>query len=452
MVVFEHNMRTIVAHLFICGVPFGHNKHSPSASAAAYLKGRRMNRKHMKTAIIAASAAAVLLLSACSGTTTANSSQSTKQIKFVAAEYSTKTAPFWQGVIKSFTAKTGIKVDLQVISWSDIHQQVTTMVQTNQLPDVLNLDSYSQYAAGKLLWPAADVETAALKKAIPQNLAQSGDYKGTQYGIPLLSSTSVLFYNTDLFAQAGIAGPPTTLAELQDDAHKITALGKVGFALSLSPEAPHIDYSTFMFNMGGSYMKNGKWTINSDENVKALDYLNTLAKDGDTEVNPGKTGRVDGSWTLFTAGTAGMTIGQSGLSDRLKSTSVKYATAQFPSSAGVTPTSLQISDYVMAFKKPGNQDAVKKFLDYIYSESNYSTFINNEGLLPVTSAVQAELSSNPAFAPYLKSLKTASSAPVGEANWDAVLGQMKNSLGLAVQGQDPKQILDQIQATATKGQ
>lgn len=404
---------------------------------------------------IAVAAVAVLGLTACGGSgsgsgTDGKQAAPVKKIKFVAAEYSSNTAPHWQQVAKQFTDKTGVQVDVQVISWTDIHQQVSTMVQTNQLPDILNLDSFSQYAADDLLWPAKDIETPALQANLAQNLRDSGAYKGEPYGIPLIGSDSALFYNPDLFKQAGISAPPTTLDELEADALAISKLpGKVGFALSLSPEAPHIDYSTFMFNMGGSYMADGKWTVNSDANVKALEFLKKLTDEKATEVNPGKTGRVEGSWQLFEAGTAGMTIGQGGLADRLDKAGTPYKIAQFPAAQGVQPTSLGIADYIMAFKKPGNQDAVKQFLDLAFSKDTYTTFSKTEGLLPVTTDAQEALSSDPKFGPYIEALKSASFAPVGEPNWDKVLGAMKNSLGLAVQGQDPKKVLDGVQAVAS---
>jgi multiple sugar transport system substrate-binding protein len=47
------------------------------------------------------------------------------------------------------------------------------------------------------------------------------------YGVPLYADVSALFYNKDLFEQAGLDPnkPPTSLAELREYADKITALG-----------------------------------------------------------------------------------------------------------------------------------------------------------------------------------------------------------------------------------
>lgn len=403
---------------------------------------------------MAATAVAALGLTACGGSSTGASNTQTaaavKSIKVVVAEYSSSTTPHWQQVAKQFTDKTGVQVELQVISWTDIHQQVSTMVQTNQLPDILNLDSFAQYAADDLLWPAEAIETDTLKGNLAANLSASGAYNGKNYGIPLIGSDSALFYNPKLFQQAGITSPPTTLSALEADALAIAKLPhKVGFALSLSPEAPHIDFSTFAFNMGGGYMTDGKWSINSGANVKALEFMQKLTNEKATEINPGKTGRVDGSWQLFESGTAGMTIGQGGLSDRLDKAGTPYKIVQFPALSGVKPTSLGVADYIMGFKKPGNQEAVKQFLDFAFQKDSYTKFSKTEGLLPVTTDAQAALADDPKFGPYITALKSATFAPVGEPNWDKVLGALKNSLGLAVQGQDAQKTLDSVQAVAT---
>jgi multiple sugar transport system substrate-binding protein len=409
--------------------------------------------RSVRLAGLGLAAVTALVASGC-GSSSGAASKPPASITFVGAEYSAKTGPYWRSVAQAFQKKTGITVKVEMYSWNDIHQQVSTMVQTNQLPDVLNLDTFSAYAQEGLLWPAKDVESTALSSNIPQNLQDAGQYNGTAYGIPLIASTSTLFYNKTLFGKAHLAGPPVTMSQLASDAKAIAKLpgGNAGFAVSLGPEAPQIDWAMMMYNFGGDYVTDGKWSINSTANVSALSFLAGLAKDKATEVNPGRTNRTtSGTWQLFASGKAGMVIGQSALAAQLaQSPQVSYGIAPMPSAAGPSK-SLGISDFMMAFKKSGNQAAVKKFLAFAFAKSNYDTFVRNEGLLPITSDEQQALASNGQFAPYLTALKTAVFAPVGQKSWDTVLGAMKNSIGLALQGQNPKTILDQLQSTATSG-
>ena len=82
---------------------------------------------------------ALLCAIAAAGSACGRGESKPATIKVVIAEYSRDhTRPFWQGLAEQYTKQTGVKVDLQVIDWNSIDQQVSTMIQNNQPPDVLN--------------------------------------------------------------------------------------------------------------------------------------------------------------------------------------------------------------------------------------------------------------------------------------------------------------------------
>src|SRR3989454_11756552 len=221
-------------------------------------------------------------------------------IKVVIAEYSKDhTRPFWQGLSDQYTKQTGVKVELQVVDWNSIDQQVSTMIQNNQPPDVLNLNSFSSYAKDGLLYPADDVLSPATKNDFLESFARGGQYKGTLYGLPILSSARAFFYNKDLFAKAGIAAPPKTWDEFVQAAKKSQALGggAIGYALPLGPEEAQAEWSIWMWNGGGDWKAGEGWAINSEANARTLTLLADLAnRHRVTQVNPGKTNRTDGAF------------------------------------------------------------------------------------------------------------------------------------------------------------
>src|SRR5687768_1702449 len=134
-----------------------------------------------------------------------------QSIKVVIAEYSRDhTRPFWQALADQYTKQTGVKVDLQVIDWNSIDQQVSTMIQNNQPPDVLNLNSFSSYAKDNLLHPASDVLSPKTRDDFLEAFVKGGQYQGTLYGFPILSSARAFFYNKALFSKAGLTDPPKT--------------------------------------------------------------------------------------------------------------------------------------------------------------------------------------------------------------------------------------------------
>jgi multiple sugar transport system substrate-binding protein len=190
-----------------------------------------------------------------------------KSIKVVIAEYSKDhTRPFWQGLAQQYTEQTGTKVDLQVIDWNSIDQQVSTMIQNNQAPDILNLNSFSSYARDGLLYSADEALSPKTRDDFLEAFARGGTYRDKLYGFPILASARAFFYNRDLLAKAGVAEPPRTWAEFVQAARKVQATGggAIGYALPLGPEEAQAEWSIWMWNNGGDWKSGDAWTINSD--------------------------------------------------------------------------------------------------------------------------------------------------------------------------------------------
>lgn len=413
----------------------------------------------MRRGFIAVVAGVCTLALALTGCSSSGGSGDTKvtSIKLVAAEYSKEhTAAFWNAFATKYEAKTGIKLEVQVVSWNDIDQQSSTMIQNGNPPDILNLNVYASYAKDDLLYHADEVLSSSVKSDLIDAFVKSGTYNGKLYGMPDLSSARALFYNKDLFAKAGIAAPPKTWQEFTDAAKKISALGdgSVGYAMPLGPEESQAEFSIWLVNNGGDWKTGGKWSINSTKNVETLQFLKKLAvEDKVTQNNPGKTNRTDGAFALFKSGKAGMVVGFSPLSGALdQEKAVNYGIAPMPTKDGGAPHTYGVTDYVMAFKKSGNQDAVKAFYDLYYSPDEVNTFIKAEGFLPVTKSGLQVFSADVSLKVYLDTLPNVHLTPTDDPTWDKVKLAVQQNLGAAVAADgDPKAVLDQLQQLAESG-
>ena len=376
-----------------------------------------------------------------------------KTIKVVIAEYSkAHTRPFWQALADQYTKQSAVKVDLQVIDWNSIDQQVSTMIQNNQPPDILNLNAFASYAKDGLLYSGDEVLSQKTREDFLESFARGGEYQGKLYGFPILASARAFFYNKDLFTRAGIASPPKTWDEFVQAAAKIQALGGgvIGYALPLGPEEAQAEWSVWMWNNGGDWKSGDTWAIDGAKNVEALTFLSDLANGKKvTQVNPGKTNRTDGAFQLFKDGKVGMVIGFSPLAAQLDAEGkVPYGVAQMPTNVGKSVT-LGVEDYLMAFKKKDNREAVKGFLDLYYQPEQITRWITAEGFLPVTKSGLAKMGDNPKLKPYLDALPNARLAPTTDPTWDRVKLDVQQSIGLAVQpGGDPKQVLERLQKNA----
>lgn len=414
-----------------------------------------------RASTVAAMAAAAMAMTACGGGSGASSAGgdddsgdtgSSKTIKLVAAEYSKdNTKKFWDSFAKTYKQKTGYTLDVQVVSWDNIDQQASTMIQNNQAPDILNLNAYAGYAKDDLLYDGDEVLPASVRSDILPTFVKSGTSEGKFYGFPDLSSVRALFYNTDLFSKAGITSPPKTWAELKEDATKISKQGSgtAGYAMPMGPEEAQGEFSMWLFNNGGEWKKGNDWTIDSKQNVQSLSFMQQLATSGATQPNPARTNRAD-AFDTFKAGRAGMVVGFSPLAADLdKAGKVKYKVAPFPTNDGSASKTYGVTDYLMAFKKKGNRDAVKKFYELYYSPDQINRFIKAEGFLPVTKSGMKQFQSDPKLKTYLDTLPNARLTPTDDPTWDKVKLAVQQNLGKGVSKDgDPKAVLQQLQKTA----
>ena len=421
-----------------------------------------------KTKIIIAAVVAALcaaVVAACGGSSNDNTTTTSKSggaakpgggtINLLVPEYSDNTKGFWQDLITRFeAANPGDKVNLQTISWTDINQKITTLVSTNQQPDILNIDAYANFAGDGLLLPAKDVLSPDTQADFLPQFAENGQYQGTQYGIPFIGSVRGLFYNKEMFKKAGITDPPKTWDELRQDALKIKQSGGTGYGMPLGPEEAQAEFSLFAWGNGGGWIDGDTWTINSKPNIDALQFMSDLAnKDKVTQPNPGTTNRTD-LWKVFGAGKIGMVMGSNFYPVLLKAQNpdLDYGVAPVPVNGSNPPVTLAVEDYLMAFKSSKHPDVVKAFFGFLFQQENYGKFIDTEGFLPVTKSESDKISeSNPVQKVFIDAVANAKFYPTTNPTWGAIAPQVKERLGSAVQGKSPADVLGGLQKEAEKG-
>jgi multiple sugar transport system substrate-binding protein len=413
------------------------------------------------TAVAVAAAAAVAVSGCSSSKSTTGSTSGSKggnvSLKLVVADYGTgpsnSSQAYWQGIINDFhAANPAISVTVQAINWNDFDNQVQTMVQNHNLPDITEGDYFSNYAQEGLLYKASDVMSN------PSNLmpvfAKLGSYQNDQYGLPFTTSSRTLFYNKKLFTAAGITAAPATWADVQSDASKIKAKGAIGYGLPLGSEEAQAESLLWMLGNGGNYQdSSGKWTINSSQNVETFQFLKQLVGSGATETNPGTKNRTD-LWKQFAQGQIGMINGSPALIPIIQSGKVlsdsDWTSVPIAGKSGPLTSTLGVCDFVAAFKSGGTakQAAIKSFLDFAYQDKYQIQFDKEYDLLPATTSAAQALASDPVFGPFLKALPQAVQYP-SSTGWANVKTQIQHIIGTAVTG-NPASVLGQIQKTAEK--
>gem|GEM_PF-478297 len=385
-------------------------------------------------------------------------------IHMVAADYGDPKAHnsstgYWDSIVSAFEKQNPhITVDVQVVDWTHVDAKVADMVKQGDPPDIAQIGSYAAYAAKGQLYSADDLFTVSEQADFIPSLAQAGSVDHTQYGIPWVSSSRMFFYNKKLFARAGIEKAPETWAELAEDAKLLKDVGvKVPYGLPLGPEEAQAEALMWMLGAtgdsgGGGYTDSaGNYTFDSTANVDAFDWLkkNLVGPKLIGSKDPAKTNRQD-VFDEFLAGDAGMINGHPTLLAQAKQKGIDVGVAPLPGETGPDPDTLGVADWMMAFNHNGNRDADGKFLQFVYQQKNAVKFLDEYGLLPVTTSASDAMRANPKdkdLVQFLNLIPDAVFYPVDKTSWTQVSSRLKDVIGQAVHS-DPKTVLSDLQIYA----
>ncbi|HSL28989.1 MAG TPA: extracellular solute-binding protein [Anaerolineales bacterium] len=143
-----------------------------------------------------------------------------------------------------------------------------------------------------------------LTSNFPEDLWSRGEFRGQRYSIPLDVHPLIMFYNKDLFEQAGIEPPgaePWTSEQFEDALAKLEAIDVTPISLGNAFQAAAL-FQALIRQYGGSLTdeSGATATYNSEAGVRALEkikelrdkYTPDIAGTGDPEVNFFKEGNV----------------------------------------------------------------------------------------------------------------------------------------------------------------
>ena len=365
--------------------------------------------------------------------------------------------------VKKFEeANPGIKLNLEVVSWNDIYTVVSTRISNNNAPDILNIDTFADYANEGLLLPVSDYCPDELFADFFPSFIEQSVIDGVCWAVPDLASARALYYNADILEEAGVE-VPTTWAELEDVCQAIIDAfgGEIyPWGIDMTTDEGQAAFAYYAWgNNGGFTDAEGNWIVNCEENVAAVEYAIGLYNKGFTNPNPATQTRYD-LQDMFGAGKLAMVIAPNSLPTYIADkgyTGVNYAVADIPHNEGASSSSVGVMDRIMAFKddaapdQAARNEAIGKFLSFFYDPENYVGWVSMEDFLPaVNSAVEALVAANPSFEAWLNVLGSAQFYPTAKAEWIDVKQGVTNVEQSALTGGDVKTLLDELQAKITK--
>ncbi|WP_240649245.1 extracellular solute-binding protein [Streptomyces sp. Z26] len=411
--------------------------------------------------MVAATLAAGLLattLTACGGEDTQGGGG---ELHVVAVEHGDRSGNsskrYWDKLVGEFQfTSPDIDVKVEIVDRDRVDRKVAEMVEAGEAPDLaLTGGSFAGYAEEGELYSADEVLSTAVQGDFVSSLAQAGTVRRIQYGLPFVASTTALFYNKDLFAEAGIKDAPTTWEELRKDAAELRSAGvKTPYGLPLGPADAEAETLNWMLGGGGGYSDDGgAYDIDSPQNTQTFEWLrDKLVKPGLTQPDPAATSR-DLAYADFMDGDVAMLNGQPTLMQRALESGVDYGIAPLPGRSGPAKSTTGVADWMTAFKQGGHQEQIRTFLDFLYQRKHVVEYADQYDLLPVTTSASQAMRDDDAHEPlweFLDRLPTATLYPVGKTSWTPTARALRKSVGTAVaEDGDPAEVLGEIQRSAT---
>ena len=364
--------------------------------------------------------------------------------------------------VEKFEAENpDIKLNLEVVSWNDVHTVVDTRIANNNAPDILNLDTFSEFLPDGLLLPVKDYCSDELFEdffpAFMKDFLVDGEY----WAVPDLASARALFYNKDILDEVGVE-VPTTWAELEDACQAILDFydGEIyPWGIDMTTDEGQAAFAYYAWGNGGGFTdEDGNWALNSDANVEAVEFEVGLVNKGFTNPNPATQTRYD-LQDMFSAGKLAMVIVPNQLPTYIeeKGGDINYGTANIPANEGKESSSVGVKDVMMAFKdddapdQDARNEAIGKFMEFFYRPENYVGWVSMEGFLPaVNSAVSALVEADPSFEAWLDILAGCKFYPTSLSEWAQVRQGVTTVEQEALTGADVREALDALQAEVTK--
>jgi multiple sugar transport system substrate-binding protein len=339
-------------------------------------------------------------------------------LRFLFPEYSAKTVDLMTEVVNDFNAENAgsIKVSLETSPWDKMHDKLVVSMGSGQAPCVFGYATrwISEFGALDQLAPLDEYVTGGFKDSFTPALLDAGVLDGVTYGIPVAVSARLLFYNEDLFADAGLSAP-TNWDELMA-AGIDTANPPNNYGLGVPASGIEVDtyFDYFLWNNGGDILdENGKSRLSEPESVAALQFLVNLVDADGSQPKPNGFTR-EQIIEMFKGGQLSMYPTGPWLNAMIAADNptLNYGFVPFPVSGDNPPKTVAVTDSLGLSAACENKAEAWQFVEFMYQEDYRQKFDEVEGMLPELQSVsQSDYYQAPEYKPFVDSLANAKFQP-----------------------------------------
>ncbi len=287
----------------------------------------------------------------------------------------------------------GIHVRVQMIPWNAAHEKLLTAYAGQSLPDMTQLGNtwipeFHLLGALEDLTPYLDSSSAVRPSSFFPGVWDTNVLDSLVYGIPWYVDTRVLFYRTDIMAQAGHSSPPKSWAEWFDAARKIREIGKGSdhYAILLPTNNEWAPLVIMGMEMGSTLLKDNNTRGNfSGPKFRAAFrefhrfFSEDLAPTRTTQIINVYQGFSDGDFAMFITGPWDVENFRKRLPERLQD---KWMTAPMPGPEGGIGVSLAGGSSLVMMSTSKHKAEVWKIIEYLSEPDVQKKFYHSTTDLP----------------------------------------------------------------------
>lgn len=317
--------------------------------------------------------------------------------------------------VEPFTAETGIEVRVEAIPWDNVNDRLTTSIASGQGPDVtqIGLSHLATFLEGHALEDLSGylADHPNLDPANFPDAATALNPDGGVYSVPWVSDTRVLFYRSDILAEAGIDAPPATWEEIRAAARTLAERGDGQYGYYIPQWDAPLPVA-FTWQTGASVIAaDGSIDIDHDGFREAADHYLGFYEDGSVPT-AGDFDQAAG----FISGSAPMLVSGPYLANAISTQAPEldgsWGVTTVP--AHVTATSLFAGSNLGIWSGSPNVEAALALLDFLTEPATQVAWYQAQGELPAVTAAFEDpvLAADPLVAVYGAQLQDSLPLPV----------------------------------------
>ena len=328
-------------------------------------------------------------------------------------------------------AHPDIKVEVQPLPWTAAHQKLLTAYAGNSLPDLSQVGNtwVAELSAIGALSATPAFADDLLQDQFPAVL-ETNRIDGRAMGTPWYVDTRLIFYRTDLLAQAGYDAMPTTWAEWKQAMHAVKQRAGQGNYAILLPVNEFEQLLTFGLQGEESLLRDQdtRGNFSSPSFLDALAFYKSLFDEGLAPV--ASSTQISNVWTEFARGyfsfyfSGPWTIGD--MKSRLpEAVQPHWTTAGVPGPTG-PGASAPGGSSLAVFRSSPNQEAAWKLVRYLSDPTVQAQFNLMTGSLPARpSAWDAPQVANDPYITAFKGQLSRARAVPKVPEWERIVTEMQ---------------------------